>query len=296
MTLKSVFLGRTGLRAGWRAAIFVVIAQAVSALFALVAFKVVGYRPSELWVARDFWLSESAGLVAALLATFLMARLGRRRMSVFGFPLVRSAPRLFAVGVLMGAVLVSLLVAGIAAAGGVSIHGWALSGPALAQAALNWAGIMILLGFFEESMFRGYLLVTMSEGMRFWPAAILLSVLFGALHYFTKPMETLTDFTTVSLIGLLLCFSFRRTGSLWLAAGFHAAFDFAALVLFGAPNTGNHGKPLADRLLATEFHGPTWLTGGVCGIEASWLIVPLVAAAFLVIHRVYRRTVLLPAA
>lgn len=288
MHAASIFVGRSGLRAGWRFVLFLVLAQGLNALLGVLVVKGLHYQPTEGWVATDFWISETLGFVAAIAATVLMARMQKRTVAEFGLPLVRRAPHLWCEGLVAGGVFVGVLMAGIAWAGGVSFHGWALAGNTLASAALRWGLAMVLLGFFEEYAFRGYPLVALGEGMGFWPAAAVLSLAFGALHYFTKPMESVADALNVSLIALLLCFSFRRTGSLWYAAGFHTAFDFAALVLFGAPNTGNQGKPLTEKLLQTEFHGPAWLTGGVCGMEASLLVLPVVAAAFWVLHRRFR--------
>src|SRR5204863_2030461 len=100
-----------------------------------------------------------------------------------------------------------------------------------------------------------------------------------------KPMETIADALSVGLIGLFLCFTLRRTGSLWFAIGFHFAFDFAAIPLFGAPNTGNHGRPVDTRLLDSSFSGPDWLTGGPRGIEASWLVFAVIVMLFALFHR-----------
>jgi hypothetical protein len=147
---------------------------------------------------------------------------------------------------------------------------------------------MVVLGFFEETLFRGYPLVTLSRGMGAWPAAVLLSAVFGGLHYFTKPMESVLDAVNVAVIGLFVCFTFFRTGDLWLAAGFHAAFDYFALAFFGAPNTANEGAPVPGHLLATSFHGPAWLTGGPCGIEASVAMLGVMLVMFPVFGRIRR--------
>ncbi|OLD69499.1 MAG: hypothetical protein AUF63_00490 [Candidatus Rokubacteria bacterium 13_1_20CM_70_15] len=135
---------------------------------------------------------------------------------------------------------------------------------------------------------RGYPQFTLASGIGFWRAAALLSLLFGGLHYFLKPMEDLADFASVGLIGLFLCLTLRRTGSLWFAVGFHAGFDYAALTIVGAPNTGNGGRPISDHLLVTTFTGPDWLTGGPRGIEASLLVFPVIAALFVLFQRRYR--------
>jgi membrane protease YdiL (CAAX protease family) len=124
----------------------------------------------------------------------------------------------------------------------------------------------------------------LARGLGFWPGAILMSVVFGALHYYTKPMENLTDGVTVGLLGLFTCLTIRRTGSLWFAAGFHTAFNFTAICTLGSPNTGNEGKPIADHLLATAWIGPDWMTGGPRGLEASAFMFLTLAVLFAAFH------------
>jgi hypothetical protein len=73
-----------------------------------------------------------------------------------------------------------------------------------------------------------------------------------------------------------------RTGSIWFAVAFHALFDYVALYVLGAPNSGNHaGQPVPTRLLTGGYHGAGWLTGGKLGIEASWLVFPIIGLLFL---------------
>ncbi len=128
----------------------------------------------------------------------------------------------------------------------------------------------------------------LSDGMRFWPAVWLHSLDFAATHYFGMPMENLADALSVGLIGLFLCFTIRRTGNPWFAIGFHFTFDFAALSLFGAPNTGNDGRPIEGHLPDGVFSGPDWLTGGVRGAEASWFVFPVITALFALFHLRHR--------
>jgi MYXO-CTERM domain-containing protein len=145
---------------------------------------------------------------------------------------------------------------------------------------------MLLIGVAEELLFRGYAFASLTRGIGFWPAAVFTSLAFGALHL-QKPMETPADILNIVLLGLVLCYSVRRTGSLWFAIGFHAAFDFFALSFYGAPNTGNDGTPLPHHLLDTRIAGPAWLTGGPQGLEASWLLPLLVLVMFLALRRSY---------
>ena len=78
-----------------------------------------------------------------------------------------------------------------------------------------------------------------------------MSAIFGAVHYFFKPMENWMDGLSVRLFGLFWCFTPRRTAILWFAIGFHAMSDYANMVLLAHPNTGNNGQSLTGHLLTS---------------------------------------------
>jgi len=242
--VKRIFAGRRGVRAGWRFSLFLVISFAVGAV---IRWATSGLPPESKsgWTAGLFVVAEGLSLVAAWIVTAIMGRMERRSFGVYGLPLRGIMGRHFWEGALWGLLAVVALVGLIGLAGGVHISGLARSGGALLVSAGLWLLAMLLLGLFEELYFRGYPLFTLSTGIGFWPASVLLSATFGALHYFTKPMENWVDAASVSLIALFLCLSLRRTGSLWFAAGFHFMFDYAALVLF-ANLAGDLVLPLVD--------------------------------------------------
>ena len=135
---------------------------------------------------------------------------------------------------------------------------------------------MLFVGLNEEYMFRGYPLQALTRGMGFWPAAILLSLLFGAAHL-TKDYENAIDITNIILLGLLLCVTLQRTGSLWLAVGFHFSFDFMQFFVIGTRNGG--AQPVGHLVNAT-FPGPAWANGGPLGTEASYFMLPAIALLF----------------
>jgi membrane protease YdiL (CAAX protease family) len=67
----------------------------------------------------------------------------------------------------------------------------------------------------------------------FWPAAVLISAWFAADHYFFKQGENVWDVITLVTLGLWACYSVLRTGTLWLAAGYHVSFDYMQLFVIG---------------------------------------------------------------
>lgn len=110
----------------------------------------------------------------------------------------------------------------------------------------------MLVGFSEELMLRGALLQAFRHNVSIWPAVLLTSVAFGAMH-------SLNVFVTGDLWAALLqsCAAFLsgivfialrlRTGSLWPPIIVHALWDFATFVLSGAVGHGaSHGTMPAE--------------------------------------------------
>jgi hypothetical protein len=291
MDLKTVFMGPHGLRAGWRLLIFNAAFMIVSVLMKALLVPVVGSDPE--WTAPNFLLIEAVALAGAVLCILLMARIERRRITAYGFAGARPFGRLFWQGGLWGLATAGAVVGIMALAGGYAVRGLAVSGLDLVRSAVLWAVAFLFASFFEEIVFRGYELFTLASGIRFWPAAIILSALFGFyFHYAQKPNETLVDALSVFLIALFFCLTVRRTGNLWFAIGWHWTFNLGALFIFGFPNTGNRGGlPIPGRLLDAVTRGPAALTGGPMGAEASLIIFPVLAILFAAFHWRYRKPV-----
>ena len=128
--------------------------------------------------------------------------------------------------------------------------------------------------------YRSYLLQTLWKSIGFWPASIVISLVFAADHYFFKTGENIWDVITLVSLSMMLCYSVLRTGTLWFAVGFHIAFDYAQLFIIGTPNGARVPQ---GALLDASFHGPAWLTGGELGTEASLLMYPIIALTWLYI-------------
>jgi membrane protease YdiL (CAAX protease family) len=282
--VKWIFFNERRLRAGWRVAMFIgayiLGGKGLDALFTRLNLPV-GFT----W--QGILGYETSDLVLICAVAWTLSRVEHERFSAYGLPLVPEAGKLLAKGLLWGFIPSALILIPIYLLGGCSFHGLALHGTELIKYAFLWALAMLGIGFGEEFLYRGYLLKTLGEGIGFWPAAVVLSSLFGLVHFIFKPQEDWIDPTSIALYGLFWCLTLRRTGSLWFAVGFHAASDYADMVAFAEPNTGNGGKPLPGHLLDIRFHGPDWLTGGPRGTEASLLVFVVLAGLFYFFNRAY---------
>jgi membrane protease YdiL (CAAX protease family) len=282
--MRKIFCGPQGLRAGWGLLLYVALAQGLGALLYLLLKATTGLPDHIDFRPLPIALGEGVQLLLALAALAVLSRVERRPFAAYGVALRRAFGARFWEGALWGLLSISAVVGMMALAGGYSVAGLAVHGGTAVRYGVLWALATLGIALYEEIYFRGYPLAALTRGLSFWPAALLLSLLFGALHYFGKPMETWMDFASVGLIGLFFCDAIRRTGDVWLAIGWHFTYNFGSMWIYSGPNTANDGLPMEGHLLASAFHGPAWLTGGPMGPEASAFIFVVIAALFLALR------------
>lgn len=242
----------------------------------------------------DAWLNQLAPAqmilgeltigIPALIATAVMAAVERRSMLSYGFAPSPIAGRRFLEGIGLGVASPLIIAILMIAFGGMQIQGFGLQGADWLYYPLGWLIVMLMVGFFEEIVFRGYGLVALARGIGFWPAAIVITLLFGLAHL-GKEGENAVDIISVMFIGFTIAITFLKTGSLWLAAGFHFAFDYMQFFVIGTRNGSQ--QPIGTLLHAT-FNGPAWVNGGPLGTEASYFVFPVTLAMLAFILWRYR--------
>lgn len=256
-------------RALVRAVTFVAIAGTMIAacLFALIHI-LGGHADFDHPTLKLILAVEAAlALLTALLPAALLWLVTREPLALFGWGQPPRAKQL-ATGMVGGVAMMALCLGAIAALGGLHFAAPSLPPLALLGYGAAYIVIFILVGIAEEGMLRGYALIQIARAIGFWPAAILTSFIFVALHL-GHSNETLIGLIQVGLFGILMAMSVRQTGGIWFAIGFHAAWDFTETYLFGVPDSG---AVSAGSLIVSNFNGPAWLTGGAAGPEGSLLV------------------------
>ena len=83
--------------------------------------------------------------------------------------------------------------------------------------------------FYEEFIFRGFLLFALARIVGYWPAAVVTSVLWAAMHtQFPPPL-----LVVVFLIGIVLSWVTARSKTLWAPWGSHMLMDIVLDSLVG---------------------------------------------------------------
>ena len=290
--VKRTFVGPNGLRAGWRLLMFLALFAGLFGGFVLVeaggpqAF-LEKYRNQSHITITPLVMGESEAITLLFLcaAALIMGKLEHRKFSEYGLPLRKALGRDFWIGSFSGFLAISGTLLTMFLLHGFRITGLALHGTAILSSLTGWGIAFLLAGLVEEFMFRGYIQYTLASGIGFWPAAFVLSALFGFGHFF-NPNETARGSATVVLFGMLLCLFLRRTGNLWCAVGFHLGYDWGQM-FYGVPDSGI--VPYHNLLIST-LSGPRWLTGGLVGPEASFLTPLALLVVAMVFSHYHRET------
>jgi membrane protease YdiL (CAAX protease family) len=286
-TAQIIFLGPNGLRAGWRILIFFCLIAAVGSGINFVLHRI----PS--WVEWNkvqaaapeseppyMLVTEGLDLFLLFVCAFIMSLIEKRSFADYYLPPNQAFGKRFWQGVPYGFMMLTLLMAIIGALHGMSMPTVALGGSTALKYALLWGIGFLLVGFFEEFSFRGYFQSTLGSGIGFWPSALILSLLFGAIHLGNKG-EAAFGAIMAGSFGLLAAFSLSRTGNIWFPIGMHAAWDWGETYFYGVADSGLIAK---GHLLNSSFHGPNWLTGGTVGPEGSVFALVVLAIGAVGIH------------
>lgn len=306
-TLRRLFLGDDGLRAGWSVLLFL----ALVVLLGMGATPLVKHfhllpKPSEMQQTPSGQtlmsplvsaIGEALQLALFAVPALLMSLIERRPFARYGITPARMLPDFFT-GLFWGFVSLSVLVGGLYLTHSIGFDGLQLHGATAMKYALQWAFVFLLVGLFEEFFFRGYLQYTVARGVAgitrtmdpqnryshaigFWVSATIFSILIFMLAHTGNGGETAAGIVAVGLAGVVFAFSLWRTGSLWWGIGMHTSWDWAQSYFYGTPDSGTISQ---GHLIASHPLGAKFLSGGPDGPEGSVLVIPTLLLVALVIH------------
>jgi CAAX protease family protein len=234
--LEWVFLGPSGLRAGWS----ILFAYCFFYLFRLVLGTFVA-ASSLIGDSSDFTagiatLVESVSFLAMIGAGILIALVERRRL--FDFNLTGPRPALhFFLGSAGGFLSLSALVGALRVGGWVSFGPIALTGADVLRLAAFWALACLLVGCVEEGLFRCYLQFTLTRGLNLWWALAVEAAL--CLYAFANAGSNAPGIYLVAALGLVPCLLLEQKAAprraFWQAA-------WVTSTLFGLIHSFNSGE------------------------------------------------------
>lgn len=213
---------------------------------------------------HDGW-AEACGALASLAGYALYVRLLERR------PVAELAgSRAWAetaIGLVGGASMVAAVI-GVLALAGVYRFGGVDAAQATPGALAIGFAQMAFVAVLEELLTRAIVFRLIERVLGSWAALSLSSLLFGLGHLPGNSHATVLSFAIVVIAGAFFCAAYMATRRLWLCIGLHAGWNFTLGRVFSIAVSGH---PPTPGLLAGTLDGPSWLTGGDYGLEASLL-------------------------
>ncbi len=215
-------------------------------------------------------LGTVAGVLAATALYVLFVRVGERRAPAELAP--GAAVRSTAVGIVLGSGLFAATIAAIAVCGG-----YRVTGNGTVSGVVSLLSFALYAGVVEELIFRAVVFRIVEEWAGTWIALALSAALFGAVHL-ANDDATLWGATAIAVeAGILLASAYVLTRRLWLPIGLHAAWNFTQGGIFGVVISGSGvGR---EGLFTGRLSGPTAISGGAFGAEASVFAVAFCLAA-----------------
>lgn len=213
--------------------------------------------------------------VAVVVSLWIVARyIDRRRLTDYGFRLDARWWSDFVFGLVLGAVLPTLMLVVGLAAGWYRVTGFYVSEASFAYAFTAVLVLFVSVGVYEEILVRGWLLTNVAEGLKFLgervavaAAVFFTSALFGVLHL-PNPGASLASAAVITLAGVFLALGYVLTGELAVPIGIHITWNLFKGSVYGV---GVSGLRLPVTVVETEAVGPEYVTGGDFGPEAGLL-------------------------
>ncbi len=145
-------------------------------------------------------------------------------------------------------------------------------------------GMLVIVAFSEELVFRGYILNNLMESFNKWVALFISAILFALAHSL-NPDVNLISVAGLFLAGILLGINYVYTKNLWFAISFHLCWNFVQGPLLGYKVSGLN----LPSLLQTEMKGDATITGGNFGFEASMINILLLLVTVSSLYFIYER-------
>ena len=267
------------LRAGWRLVLHTFLIEFVAVIMYLLYIRTIHLISRE--INTESLLFAVLQLIAITLATWIARRyLDRRSFRSLGFEWDRHSFRDLAFGLAVPALLMGSIFLLEWSVGWLRVDSvmWKEASFTTIVSITNVFVTFIVIGFYEELLFRGYRLQNLIEGLDLTWALVISSAVFALQHLF-NPHSSLASTLGIFAAGFFMAYGWVRTGRLWLSIGLHIGWNFFEGAVFGFPVSGL----TFPRMIHQTNVGPVLITGGAFGPEAGLVMLPMIAIGVVLI-------------
>jgi len=224
------------------------------------------------------WLdvfSYALGYVAALISLLLLWKfLNKKKIQDLGFGLFLIN---IIFGLLLGAISIAIIFFILLFTDNIELIN-TLSNPNFSTYSITYLIFFILVGLFEELVFRGYIMSTLADRGRRKVTIYMVSALIFGIAHLANQNVTLLGIFNIFLVGILFAYMYDKTQSLWTPIGYHITWNYFQGNVFGFPVSGTtpYGVYTID-----VSSGNDLLTGDSFGLEGGLLATLMIIFGFI---------------
>src|SRR5699024_10470509 len=248
------------------------IGQTVFMLPGLTLISIIEISTGEISIETDMssisspWLvlfTQGAGTLGGIAGTLVAWRvINKQNPNTLG---LQGSGKDLLFGLFLGAISITIIFFILLATGNVTLLNSFLR-PEFSMFTFTYLILFILVGFFEEMFFRGYIMRTMaSRRNKKWMIYVVSAVVFSIAHG-GNPNVSILGLINIALVGVLFAYMFDVTKSLLLPIGYHITWNYFQGNVFGFPVSGTAPYGLYRVDVAD---GNDLITGGTFGLEGG---------------------------
>ena len=145
-------------------------------------------------------------------------------------------------------------------------------------------GSVVIISFYEELIFRGYILNNLLDSFPGWLALVISALLFMIFHWTGQSSIGFFTLANSLIMGLILGLNYMYSRNLWFSFCFHIAWKFME-----GPAFGYSGDESFQTFLQPELNGDVNITGGANGLEGSVILTAVALLSLIALYLFLQR-------
>lgn len=230
-------------------------------------------------------LSTSISNIVCIGGCILLWKLfEKKKISEMGLINIKKGYIDLILGLIMGAVAISIVAAILLLTGTVKLEG-SITNPNISPS-LFWGLILfITVGFGEEILGRGYIMSVLKQTRNKWVIIIISSLIFAALHLGNNGIS-LIAFVNLALVGSLFAYMFMKSKNIWMPIGYHITWNYFQGYVWGFGVSGID----INGIYTIKNVNDNVINGGAFGPEGGLIVTLITCLLFFVVHFYYRKS------
>lgn len=208
--------------------------------------------------------------------------LDKKKIREMGLTSIKSNSKEFLVGLVAGAITISIVSIGIICFGNVEFVN-PVNKPNISLSLVYGLIAFAFVGFGEEILSRGYIMSVLKQTRSKWVVLVGPALIFAMLHLANNGISILA-FINLFLVGLLFAYMFMKSKNIWMPIGYHITWNYFQGYIWGFGVSGND----VQGLYKIKNVSDNIINGGAFGPEGGLMVTIVICLTFGFVYWYYK--------